>query len=1051
MEKDKHWLKPMVDDSVSSDVLVPSGRVAGLIPGEKEVGMDEVEPVTSVLVAMYKLMRANPNRFLQKSPGDAREFLTDDHGLTVIAELFKEKAMTEPEHSPEEIRRLESKASDEQIALALDAVDSFRKRPQKEREIIMRDEVLLSDFVGEAVNLKEICQRRGIDLETLGVNPHNPSTRAKAPQIPDANHLADLLTGPLRAAMLLSECGTGKTFVTLLTLKFIIDDRIKKFKNGTLDLVEGDRVFKPNIIFVPSSTLSQFFNDANRDWVGIFDVYSFYQKRENCSNPDRQNKTIDGIQGLQKYVDKWAKAHEDPETARAIVITSYYTATNRIAVKGASKPLNEKQVELDSSQEDRPYYDPEDDKEAKMTADDLTRDEVFRRADGNNKEMDLNTHAHAYIKPRPKNLVGDMWNIVVADECHFIKTPDASANKLINQLDRDGLLLVSATPLPSHLRDISGYLQVIWNTAWPFGYKAIDTIPSDSFFGSQVYDELLANPDRAVGETTLTLRRVLSGRDLGDEKLSARQLAQAQEYKDFVRGGKGPAYLINPTLFQAFAATNNYEATVSTTGARPIFEMLSVRRGMLTKMTLPDGRTTFMGEGIAGLSVETVELDLTPKVEAKLHEHISVLADKFMSPAGRGLPEMLPGGHLFGAPSVMHNGAVYRRLSLASTDVKNIKLTTPSSRIMRRVTEFREGASGGFLSQELTANDQYRDGGNGSRISETDDSSLAQSRRRDQAKKSKSGSIPAAGAKEVNRVATYDTTGGLQFVFYNTRESQTLGFPVDRQNQVRYVAWESPKYSYAVLEALEAQAAGERLLIYTNHPLTTQIVSALLVAYGVKTLHYLSRHSQAERDEAIDAFNNEASPYTCLVTSLQLSALGVNFHRACHRGLILEIPTNASTLLQATGRLWRIGQKKNVKWKILYARNSFDAAVEWRNLEKYATVLASEGNIDERIKGEARSICAFEIARRQLGQSCSRYPRATVPWDLMDSEKTYVKGLFYSALAGFLFANPGKSGLIGKHNLKAIASAWRVGSELTLEMVERQIVDPEGLDLGDPR
>lgn len=75
----------------------------------------------------------------------------------------------------------------------------------------------------------------------------------------------------------------------------------------------------------------------------------------------------------------------------------------------------------------------------------------------------------------------------------------------------------------------------------------------------------------------------------------------------------------------------------------------------------------------------------------------------------------------------------------------------------------------------------------------------------------------------------------------------------------------------------------------------------------------MSKHSQAERDEAVETFNNPASKYTCLITSLQLSAFGINFHKCCHRGLIMEYPANLAIVLQAQGRLWRIGQKHDVK------------------------------------------------------------------------------------------------------------------------------------------
>lgn len=130
---------------------------------------------------------------------------------------------------------------------------------------------------------------------------------------PDANHLANLLSSPLRAGMLLSECGTGKTFVTLLTLKFLIDKRIKAFEKRKLGLAPDDRVFKPNIVFVPSATLNHFFSEVSSDWAGIFDVYSFYQSKANCANPDRQNKTVDSLEDLQLLINQWKKNHEDPK------------------------------------------------------------------------------------------------------------------------------------------------------------------------------------------------------------------------------------------------------------------------------------------------------------------------------------------------------------------------------------------------------------------------------------------------------------------------------------------------------------------------------------------------------------------------------------------------------------------------------------------------------------------------------------------------------------------------------------------------------------------
>lgn len=165
----------------------------------------------------------------------------------------------------------------------------------------------------------------------------------------------------------------------------------------------------------------------------------------------------------------------------------------------------------------------------------------------------------------------------------------------------------------------------------------------------------------------------------------------------------------------------------------------------------------------------------------------------------------------------------------------------------------------------------------------------------------------------------------------------------------------------------------------------------------MKTLHCMSRHDQRQRDQPVAKFNDPDAPYTYLISSLQLSAFGVNFHKAYHRGITVENAINLSHELQALDRLYRIGQREDVEWKILLCRNSFDSYVETRSLAKFVTTLVAEGQIPAQIQGENRMICAWEILRHQLGQECSRYPRARAKWNEMDSVDIYREGLFYSA------------------------------------------------------
>ncbi|PKK43047.1 hypothetical protein CI102_13080, partial [Trichoderma harzianum] len=913
------WLKPLLNNGSERCIILRPEGTKALITNPKEVQLKDIDAILTLLCAAYKLMTANPKRFCQKSSGNSDEFTWDFHhedwfrayvaivftknrrskttevpeqgpmryvGVRGIAEkseiygyatldvisstqtleegyyssaaveITKEMALLDPEHNTEAMQKLEQRASNEQIARALDAIDSIGKKPQSTREsLVENDDRILEDIISDEVantlhatapgidlhrtlmstlpkehqraemtekerqslidllrqtlhdqyqlqtittagdvtgladesgtmgsdkvldcqldslramrellgenipenqDLEQICESRGIDLATLQVNPHNPSVTAKPLQIPDAHRLAELLSGKLRSAMLLSDCGTGKTFVTLLTLKFLLDERIQAHKKGALDLLDGDRVFKPNIIFVPSATLSQFFSEVNSYWAGIFNIYSFYQSRSNCANTDRQIKTIDTLQDLQKYVDQWAKQHQDPETGRVILLTAYSTATRRLLKRRVGKSLTRDQMELLSSQGDAIDYDRQDEEITAIFEDPPERSE--------------------------KTLTNDMWNVVVCDECHQIKNPGTRANELVRQLDREALLLVSATPLPNHVRDISGYLRVLWDPAWPFGYQQKgDATNANAFFGDLVYDSLFDESIKLEVGEPLTLNRVLHGRVKTTSQLSPRELRRAMEYKSFVEDQNGPAYLLNPNLFMEFAKNKEYGTCVSTLAVGPILKLLSVRRGMLTMMTLPNGDITFMGKGIAGFKTETVELEHSAEVKAKLAAHINILADKLMTPTEAGPSEVLAGGYVLERAGIIFNGAVYRRLSLASTDVNNIKLTTPSIRLLQRLSDLRQGTVGEVPQRFL-----------------------------------------AAGHEEVDQVALFDTTGGLQWNFYNTRANQKLGFPPDRVNQVRYVAWDSPKYIYTVLEALDAQTKGERLLVYTNNPLTSQ-------------------------------------------------------------------------------------------------------------------------------------------------------------------------------------------------------------------------------------
>jgi hypothetical protein len=52
-------------------------------------------------------------------------------------------------------------------------------------------------------------------------------------------------------------------------------------------------------------------------------------------------------------------------------------------------------------------------------------------------------------------------NTDLADECHVLKNSCSAGYKIVCSRTRESLLLVSATPLANHIRDIHRYMELI--------------------------------------------------------------------------------------------------------------------------------------------------------------------------------------------------------------------------------------------------------------------------------------------------------------------------------------------------------------------------------------------------------------------------------------------------------------------------------------------------------------------------------------------------------------------------------------------------------------
>ncbi|KAK7228509.1 hypothetical protein V2G26_000679 [Clonostachys chloroleuca] len=75
--------------------------------------------------------------------------------------------------------------------------------------------------------------------------------------------------------------------------------------------------------------------------------------------------------------------------------------------------------------------------------------------------------------------------------------------------------------------------------------------------------------------------------------------------------------------------------------------------------------------------------------------------------------------------------------------------------------------------------------------------------------------------------------------------------------------------------------------------------------------------------EAINAFNDPTNDLKILVANIWTLPYGVNLHHVCYHGILANLSSSHSLLLQIEKRLVRINQAYIVKWWIVKTKNTY--------------------------------------------------------------------------------------------------------------------------------
>lgn len=424
-----------------------------------------------------------------------------------------------------------------------------------------------------------------------------------------------------------------------------------------------------------------------------------------------------------------------------------------------------------------------------------------------------------------------------------------------------------------------------------------------------------------------------------------------------------------------------------------ILQMLAIQT--LTDIDLQDRSETQVGNLTPRVHVRTVEMRLhegnTPAAMYDfIMEHMYGQIPGTQDPA----PSHVSRGHIVKPPPARLSSEAQKILALASTHVDFTILSKANVRNIRLIAEFDEKLSG------------------------------------------------TAGR---NAALRHDRSGGLQWYFYHTRPDSTFTVPLVGYEMMSSICFRSPKMAHVARKAMQLKQKKKRLLIYCSHTLTQAVLCALLVHVGVKTLQIRGQHTQAERNKALALFTDPASNVECLVTSMALDTVGIDYYACCSHAIVLELPETATMLFQAISRS---GSAGNFFWDILICRGTFDSYQESRLMAEQANILVAGTRIPSEIQGRLRTICAYEILRVCLGQRVNLYPRNGAERELFDDEPFIEEGEFYSALAQLLLKEPHLSSHCTDEHIQRIGTSWKPGMELTADHIHGKMpMLPDGVAL----
>jgi hypothetical protein len=212
----------------------------------------------------------------------------------------------------------------------------------------------------------------------------------------------------------------------------------------------------------------------------------------------------------------------------------------------------------------------------------------------------------------------------------------------------------------------------------------------------------------------------------------------------------------------------------------------------------------------------------------------------------------------------------------------------------------------------------------------------------------------------------YDATDeGATFFFESTKLEASLPTPRDRPSLSWYIGYDSAKLQYLAGIVKEVCFGKKRkLLIFIDWPFNLWLVYMFLQGVlGIECLTIQADHTNTERGEIEDMFNDPHHPAKVLIASIRTTGTALNLQDQCSDVVLLDLPPNENLKIQCLGRLYRVGQAFLVTMWILTLNGSYDQMQQARAARKYLAQIAGQAGIQI----DQKHVEATLAARKVLG------------------------------------------------------------------------------------